>query len=100
MSPLCLECGAVKLHPRNARCELCYPKHTTRMFAVRACVAKAIKDGLIPRADSCVCVDCGSSAQVHDHRDYNKPLQVDPVCRSCNYKRGSVKSLGLPKEQK
>jgi hypothetical protein len=34
------------------------------------------------------CVDCGLRAQCYDHRDYLDPLMVDPVCESCNYKRG------------
>lgn len=34
------------------------------------------------------CVDCGKPACQYDHRDYTKPLEVVPVCRSCNYKRG------------
>ncbi len=41
------------------------------------------------------CVDCGRRASAHDHRDYGKPLEVDPVCGSCNYKRGSA-IFGLP----
>lgn len=36
----------------------------------------------------CACVDCGAVAEVYDHRDYSKPLDVQPVCRSCNLKRG------------
>ena len=39
------------------------------------------------------CMDCGKPATCYDHRDYNHPLAVDPVCRSCNGKRGP----GLPK---
>lgn len=34
------------------------------------------------------CVECGSRAQHWDHRDYTKPLDVQPLCRSCNYKAG------------
>ncbi len=35
-----------------------------------------------------LCIDCGSRATDYDHRDYNKPLEVEPVCQSCNLKRG------------
>jgi hypothetical protein len=28
---------------------------------------------------------------VYEHRDYTKPLQVEPVCRSCNALRGPGK---------
>lgn len=42
------------------------------------------------------CVDCGDQAIQYDHRDYNKPLKVKPVCRSCNRKRG--KAIPILKE--
>ena len=29
-------------------------------------------------------------ATQYDHRDYNKPLEVTPVCPSCNGKRGAA----------
>ena len=49
-----------------------------------------VKIGELKRlsAEFVACVDCGARASCYDHRDYNKPLDVDPVCRSCNYKRG------------
>lgn len=40
------------------------------------------------------CVDCGETASHYDHRDYLKPLEVEPVCPSCNKLRGP----GLNKE--
>lgn len=41
------------------------------------------------RKEFIFCVDCKKRRAVHwEHRDYNKPLEVEPVCRSCNYKRG------------
>lgn len=52
-------------------------------------VAKAIKAGKLMPIAECTCVDCGDPAHHYDHRDYEKPLEVDPVCRSCNYLRGS-----------
>ena len=38
-------------------------------------------------------VPCGGMAEQWDHRDYNKPLDVEPVCRSCNMRRGPAKPL-------
>lgn len=35
------------------------------------------------------CSDCSEMATQYDHRDYSKPLEVSPVCRACNVKRGS-----------
>ena len=34
------------------------------------------------------CTDCEAPAFEYDHRDYSRPLGVDPVCRSCNNLRG------------
>lgn len=48
----------------------------------------AVKVGLLPRVQTLVCVDCGRQAQGYDHRDYSKPLEVDPVCMKCNKLRG------------
>lgn len=42
----------------------------------------------MPRARSLACVDCGRLASEYDHRDYSKPLHVEPVCGACNAKRG------------
>lgn len=54
-------------------------------------VSKAVKLGEINRLDGQVaCVDCGLPATVYEHRDYTKPLDVVPVCKSCNRIRGSA----------
>jgi hypothetical protein len=34
------------------------------------------------------CVDCGERAYVHEHRSYVEPDKTEPVCRSCNARRG------------
>ena len=49
---------------------------------------RAIRRGEMPPARAYMCVDCGNPATQYDHRDYSKPLHVDPVCRSCNWHRG------------
>lgn len=49
----------------------------------------ALRNGDLPRLNGDIaCVDCGSPAQEYDHRDYKKPLEVDPVCKACNQARG------------
>lgn len=40
------------------------------------------------REGSTPCVDGAAPATCYDHRDYKKPLDVVPVCNSCNAKRG------------
>jgi len=38
-----------------------------------------------------ICFNCYKErATVYDHRDYNKPREVTPVCRPCNYKLGAA----------
>lgn len=57
-------------------------------------VKKAIKSGLIqPISPETLCVDCGKPARDYDHRHYRKPLDVEPVCRTCNQKRGPALDL-------
>ena len=52
-------------------------------------VIAAIKAGRLPPiTDKTICVDCGKRANAYDHRDYNKPLEVEPVCHRCNNHRG------------
>ena len=57
-----------------------------------AAVFKAVRKGLLPRiTETTRCVDCGGRAKEYEHRDYGKPLDVQPVCRSCNHKRGPAR---------
>ena len=58
------------------------------MFSANKAVNQAVRRGELPRVKDCLCVDCGAPAHDYDHRDYSKPLDVVPVCRSCNVKRG------------
>lgn len=58
--------------------------------AAHRAVKKAIKEGKLKRAARHKCVDCGKQAECYDHRDYDKPLDVVPVCFSCNVLRGPV----------
>lgn len=62
-------------------------------------VAAAIRYGFLLPANSHKCVDCGDPAIGYDHRDYNKPLEVEPVCTRCNNHRGPGIPLVLPKQK-
>ena len=53
-------------------------------------IAKEIANGFIKHPSNFQCVDCGCKASEYDHRDYNKPLDVVPVCRGCNARRGQA----------
>lgn len=62
------------------------------MRAAHKAVKLAIKTGALLPARAHVCTDCGSPAVCYDHRDYSRPLDVQPVCIGCNWRRGP----GLP----
>lgn len=96
---LCLYCGQVDVSDRGAQtlfCFPCGPKANLRNGAAKAysAVARAIASGILPRAKELKCVDCGAQARDYDHRDYNKPLDVQPVCRRCNKLRGPAIPVG------
>lgn len=77
-------------------CQQCLKKRTCEPLRskARSAVARAVKKGILPPAKKMKCVDCGKKASCYDHRDYRKPLKVDPVCKSCDCLRGA----GLPYE--
>lgn len=62
----------------------------------RRLVSTAIRLGVMRPASEFNCVDCGGAAAHYDHRDYNKPLDVDPVCTRCHGARGRGINLVLP----
>jgi DNA-directed RNA polymerase subunit RPC12/RpoP len=77
-------------HYKQYVCAECASKRPTAKNGSHAhsMVQLAIRLGYIKPLSECVCTDCGATATDYDHRDYNKPLDVDPVCRSCNFRRG------------
>lgn len=56
-------------------------------------VAVAKRAGHLLPASRLHCSDCGAAACDYDHRDYNDPLNVEPVCRGCNLRRGYATPL-------
>jgi hypothetical protein len=67
-------------------------------------VWRAVMAGRLPnlRRDPTPCVDCGAPSVVYDHRDYGRPLEVEPVCRRCNRLRGPAvgHDLGRANQQR
>jgi hypothetical protein len=59
------------------------------LYAALQAVAEAKRKGILPLLDGSIkCTDCDKPARCYDHRDYNEPLKVDPVCQGCNVRRG------------
>ena len=74
------------------RCRPCAMARYNAQGAIRqrasSAVAKAIRSGALQRPTAFACDDCGRPACQYDHRDYTRPIDVVPVCRSCNVMRG------------
>lgn len=99
----CCVCGEIEL-ARGAckwnRCQSCKALGLFSQDTARAkfdflgkdqagyVVQQEIREGRMVRAAERACADCGEQAGHYDHRDYNFPLVVEPVCRSCNARRG------------
>jgi hypothetical protein len=55
--------------------------HAETVIAIR------VKNGTMPHAWELTCADCGGQARDYHHEDYDKPMKVVPLCRSCHKKR-------------
>lgn len=92
----CEDCGKSLEANRHGKTKLCMSCSRARLYrplvrkAMEA-VAAAVRRGALrnPRRESVQCTDCGGRATDYDHRDYTRPLDVVPVCRSCNKLRGA-----------
>lgn len=104
MNKICYGCGC---EIENARWNAVYCVPCRKKFyckgidsprkASHQIVTIAIRGGILPKLNGSVkCVDCGKPADHYDHRDYMKPLDVSPVCRSCNSRRGPAINHSKP----
>lgn len=99
---VCIDCDAPLKQPvyngkkrrTTLRCFVCNQQHwmyrellTGKAIAGHA-VSNAKRRGDLPPLSELRCADCGKPAECYDHRDYNHPLRVEAVCRSCNVVRG------------
>lgn len=65
------------------------PQRSRYFRLAHSYVSVAIYNGDLPKLDGSIkCVDCDQPAAEYDHRDYKKPMEVEPVCRACNQARG------------
>lgn len=90
----CKRCGVFTTRDRRSIADICSPcsdAHRKEGTNASNLVQKAVRDGVLPKVDTLICVDCGKTAQNYDHRDYTNPLEVEPVCKKCNLIRGYAK---------
>lgn len=92
----CTWCGAAAYSRLAYKCEAHFIG--SRPASIEYAVRRAIKTGQLRKVRELACVDCGAQARHYDHRDYNKPLEVDPVCAPCNYARGPAIPYGWDKD--
>lgn len=92
----CVACNGLFNVSRNgahhqqhcADCLVTWKREQKRaLLAVRG----AVIAGLLPPVTTLRCVDCDFPASIYDHRDYSRPIDVVPVCASCNQRRGPAK---------
>lgn len=97
---VCVDCG-IPTKKRSGtrpalRCARCWTVRDVQLefLSGKRTAAQAVfnakKAGLLAPATAFKCADCDQPAECYDHRDYGRPLDVDPVCRSCNAMRGSA----------
>lgn len=88
----CVICGEIAMrHQRSTYCNPCNAIVGKLASRARAAVGKAIKLGILKPAKLFKCTDCHAQADRYDHRDYGQYLAVDPVCVTCNNRRGPAK---------
>ena len=91
----CVVCGIRLARSKRAKyCDECFTG--SKPSSVEYAVFKAVREGRLKPIRECTCVDCGAPARHYDHRDYNKPEEVEPVCVSCNWWRGPAIRYRLP----
>ena len=106
---LCECCGVADISARTKGARYCLQCRNSgrARWAMRrshSVVAIAVKCHRLAPPTQFACVDCGGPANQYDHRDYSRPLDVVPVCRDCNFKRGAGKfrhalPIDVPEEQ-
>ena len=98
----CLSCARQELrHPLTKFCHECNAQRFVERARAIRLVYEAVARGDMEAATAFQCVDCGMPARDYEHRDYTKPLDVEPVCPACNYRRGPAldsQMRGLPYE--
>lgn len=97
----CFHCGDPIPYgtSRKLYCAKCKEPHNLAAAKAASVVHDMISRGKVPPPGKHLCVDCGAVAEHYDHRDYSKPKDIEPVCRSCNFDRGPAVISGFTRRK-
>ena len=85
----CVMCHQVMFRAIGAKfCHPCMVEHSKLRSKALGKIMNEKLTGRLAHANTMQCVDCQLPADVWEHRDYDKPLDVVPVCYKCNRRRG------------
>ncbi len=97
MQMVCVLCGETfSGFAQSESCKECARYAWRMQQRTSAKVANAVRKNQLPHPKTQKCADCGKPATGYDHRLYCKPLEVDPICHSCNRVRGPALDLYAP----
>ena len=72
----------------TARCHgIRYQERHPDQRRVKHIVNHAVENNRMPRVTTLICTDCNKPAQHYHHDDYEKPLDVVPLCQICHIQR-------------
>lgn len=79
---------AIRLWPPKPQKKLSKARQEAA-YAVRQAMKSGVLVNLYRDYHEIQCSDCDRKASCWDHRDYSRPLDVEPVCHGCNNRRGA-----------
>lgn len=95
---ICKTCTKIyhKANRNNARHKRYAHRHPERIQAKHA-IERAIKNGILVRPDTLLCIGCGGQAKEYHHPSYlpERRLDVEPVCNKCHRQIHTNLKLGL-----
>ena len=61
-----------------------YARRHPEKYQANYIVGNAVRDGKLPHVSTQPCATCGDPAEHYHHQDYERPLEVTPLCVPCH----------------